>query len=246
MTIAEFSNAFDTLLNSYKYKSEFGEGPSIIDIALDEFEKSQFLTLAQEMVITNLYSGVTLNGFEATEQNRRYLDSLVTYANISLTKSGEGAEAKYLPQEGLKYYQVDLSSLDNELMFITYEATSFSDATLGCGANKTVQVIPIRQDELTKVVKNPFRGPNTSRVLRVDVGPRKIELISKYTLGTYYLGYISKPTPIILVDLEEDLTINGESQAMECQLDSSLHNAILQMAVELAINSKTPSSAKNK
>lgn len=245
MTNAEFSNAFDTLLNSYKYKSELGEGTSIIDIALDEFEKSQFLTLAQEMVITNLYSGVNLNGFEATEQNRRYLDSLVTYVNISFTNK-DGADAKYLPQEGLKYYQVDLSSLESELMFITYEATSFSDATLGCGKNKTVQVIPIRQDELTKVVKNPFRGPNTSRVLRVDVGPRKIELISKYTLDTYYLGYISKPTPIILVDLEEDLTINGESQAMECQLDSSLHNAILQMAVELAINSKAPSSAKNK
>lgn len=246
MTNAEFSNAFDTLLNSYKYKSEFGEGTSIIDIALDEFEKSQFLTLAQEMVITNLYSGVNLNGFEATEQNRRYLDSLVTYVNISFTKK-DGAGAKYLPQEGLKYYQVDLSSLESELMFITYEATSFSDATLGCGKNKTVQVIPIRQDELTKVVKNPFRGPNTSRVLRVDVGPRKIELISKYPLDTYYLGYISKPTPIILVDLaKEDLTINGESQAMECQLDSSLHNTILQMAVELAINSKAPSSAKNK
>ena len=49
MTTEEFSNEFDTLLNSY------GENPSTIE--LDEYEKSVFLTKAQEEIVIDLYSG---------------------------------------------------------------------------------------------------------------------------------------------------------------------------------------------
>ena len=48
MTCAEFSNEFDILLNSYS------NNPS--DIKIDEYEKSIYLTQAQEEIIKNLYS----------------------------------------------------------------------------------------------------------------------------------------------------------------------------------------------
>ena len=70
MTCTEFSNEFDILLNSYS------DNPS--DIKIDEYEKSIYLTQAQEEIIKNLYSGTNkyMEGFEATEKLRRYLDTL--------------------------------------------------------------------------------------------------------------------------------------------------------------------------
>ena len=51
MTCAEFSNEFDILLNSYS------NNPS--DIKIDEYEKSIYLTQAQEEIIKNLYFDTT-------------------------------------------------------------------------------------------------------------------------------------------------------------------------------------------
>lgn len=44
MTTSEFSNTFDTLLNSYNTQADFGQGASRRDIVLDEYEKSVILT----------------------------------------------------------------------------------------------------------------------------------------------------------------------------------------------------------
>lgn len=57
MTTQEFSDSFDTLLNSYNTQAQFGNQTSIRDIALDEYEKSLYLTKAQEEVVVNLYNG---------------------------------------------------------------------------------------------------------------------------------------------------------------------------------------------
>lgn len=235
MTTEEFSNEFDILVDSYRRFKSFDHKEELDSIEFNEFEKSKFLTEAQEAIVIELYSGAVSDGFETTEAIRRYLDSLVKYKEIDL---GTGNDAIYLPHKNLKYYSVDLSKQLTKLLYITYEAVSFNDTTVGCKDGETVQVTPVRQDELTKIVKNPFRGPNTSRVLRVDVGPDTIELISKYNLGTYYIGYLSKPSPIILVSLEDGLTIDGESTTMTSSLDSSLHRMILSRAVQIALNSK--------
>ena len=47
MTTEEFSNEFDTLLNSYSVIGKFGKGENPSTIELDEYEKSVFLTKAQ-------------------------------------------------------------------------------------------------------------------------------------------------------------------------------------------------------
>ena len=51
MTTEEFSNEFDTLLNSYLVTGEFGKVENLSTIKLDEYEKSVFLTRAQEEII---------------------------------------------------------------------------------------------------------------------------------------------------------------------------------------------------
>jgi len=44
MTTKEFSDEFDTLLDSYRVVNSFGNTSSDVSINLDEYEKSVFLT----------------------------------------------------------------------------------------------------------------------------------------------------------------------------------------------------------
>ena len=63
MTTEEFSNEFDTLLNSYS--NEYS-------INIDEYEKSIFLSHAQEEILLELYNGKNQfeDSFEGTEDFR--------------------------------------------------------------------------------------------------------------------------------------------------------------------------------
>lgn len=225
MTIEEFSNEFDVLLNSYAANNPFGVGQSLTQ--LDEYEKSILLTESQESIVRDLYNGkLTGDGFESTEEQRRNLDSLVntlelTSKNISKPKMSDNSEFFQLP---------------SDVWFITYESVLLSDESLGCKNNIRADVIPVRQDEYHNIKNNPFRGPSDKRVLRIDTGSSVIELISKYTIQSYFVKYLSKPKPIILQDItDENLSINGETKRMGCELNTVLHRTILERAVALAI-----------
>lgn len=211
MTNPEFSIEFDILYNNISSNKAPG---------LNEYEKSVFLTKAQEQIVTELYSGrnTTYNSFEETEEQRRYLHSLITTSFLE-----ESTEIADIITSNSSIYK-----LPENIMFITYETAILT-------GNKEVTVYPVSQDELSKIIKNPFRGPSNNRVLRLDLGNNSIEVISNYDITKYLIRYIRKPNPIILVDLEDELSINGVAEESECELDSSLHRTILDRAVALAL-----------
>lgn len=211
MTNPEFSIEFDILYNNISSNKAPG---------LNEYEKSVFLTKAQEQIVTELYSGrnTTYNSFEETEEQRRYLHSLITTSSLE-----ESTEIDDIITSNSSVYK-----LPENIMFITYETAILT-------GNKEVTVYPVSQDELSKIIKNPFRGPSNNRVLRLDLGNNSIEVISNYDITKYLIRYIRKPNPIILVDLEDELSINGVTEESECELDSSLHRTILDRAVALAL-----------
>lgn len=218
MDIEQFSAEFDTLLNSYSTIPVEG----VTDLlAFSEYEKSVFLTKAQDSLVIDLYSGrnsLELS-FESTEEARRYLSELVK--EFSYTFSENTTVEVILPES---------------IWFITYESCKFSDTSLGCLNNTYALVTPVKADELYKVSRNPFKGYSKNRVLRIDVN-NGIKLLSKFKINEYQCYYLSKPTPIILTDIG-DLNISGYSQPMECKLNSNIHNLIVNMAVRLAIASK--------
>lgn len=232
MDINDFSAQFDVLLNSYFKQSEFGITSEIYDIRLDEYEKSVFLTKAQEELIVEFYSGKNIQGdsFERTEEVRRYLNELIKTFETS-SKSEE--ELIGLSSKSVFF------SIPEDVWFITYESVVFKDDKLGCLDGTTALVTPITQDEFYKVLNNPFRGPNKKRVLRLDLKDNTVELVSDYVIEKYLIRYLSKPSPIILTDLPDGLNINGVSTKTECVLNSVLHRTILERAVKLAIVSKT-------
>ena len=74
MTIKEFSDQFDTLLDSYKIPDEFGRVENLITIKLDEYEKSVLLTEAQDMILKATFQGA----FDLSEQGQVYFSGLIT------------------------------------------------------------------------------------------------------------------------------------------------------------------------
>lgn len=225
MTNQEFSNEFDTLLNSYSNQEQFEK---INSLALDEYEKSQFLTTAQEQLVLEYYSGRNQYGesFEQSEEVRRYLSSL--YKTVQLEEYIDSSfNLKNLNSKS-KFYL-----LPKDLLFITLEEVLLE----GSCSNEYINVQPITQDQYSKTINNPFRGPSKNRAIRLDYNSEIVELISNKEVSVYLMKYVSKPEPIILENLGE-LTINGTSDKTECKLHPSLHRSILNRAVRLALMSK--------
>lgn len=231
MTTEEFSNAFDTLLNSYRLNSDFGEQTAKQDIVLDEYEKSVFLTQAQHDLVLSYYNGHNNEGksFEKTEELRRYLANLVS--DDMIDPMAEDDEEYHRISNHSKYFY-----LPDDLWFITYEAIQVKSND--CHNGQFIDTIPVTQDEYSRIKDNPFRGANDRRALRLDIGEGNVEIVSTYSDYTYYIRYITKLNPIILTDLPDGLSIDGEKTKQECQLHEALHQEILQRAVLAAIRSK--------
>ena len=232
MTRQEFSDSFTTLLNSYSKQAEFGEQFSKREIVLDEYEKSVLLTHAQEELVMSSYDGKNAYGdsFEATEELRRQLESLVKTKVYTPQDMVEGIGVN----DDSKFFQ-----LPSDLAFITMEQIIYGDESLGCYNGSRINVQPIRQDEYNKVKDNPFRGVTKYKALRLDAGEGKVEIISKYDIGQYLVRYMSRPEPIILEDLPNGLTIEGISHANDCKLNPVLHKTILERAVIMALRTRT-------
>lgn len=85
MTNREFSDNFTTLLNSFSSSPEFGKQEAAQDIVLNEYEKSVFLSLAEEDVVKSYFDS-TLNsqsqGFDDTPRRQVDYGSLIKVANI--------------------------------------------------------------------------------------------------------------------------------------------------------------------
>lgn len=231
MTIEEFSNEFDVLINSYSSSEPVGFSQN--PLSFDEYEKSIFLTKAQEEIAEGLYTGKALgDSFEDTEQLRRYLAHLVKTAILPCRIAPNGLSDKSV-----------FAVLPNDVWFITYESVTL-DSDSPCINGKEIQVIPVTQDEYHRIKGNPFRKSNSRKALRLDVDEFMVELISEENIRSYLVRYLSRPEPIILVDLPDELSINNVKTKTECKLNPGIHRMILEVAVNLAIRSRVPSTGK--
>ena len=98
MTNPEFSNTFDTLLNSYNTQANFGEQASKREIVLDEYEKSVLLTQAQDIIVKS-YFDKTLNqqgqGFDDSSRRQVDFSSLIKTATLKAIDFEEGASPAF-------------------------------------------------------------------------------------------------------------------------------------------------------
>ena len=206
----EWSVNFDILYNNISSNQAPG---------LTEYEKSVFLTQAQEAVILDLYKGTSGDAFETTEEVTRYLSSLVKI------NYPEDDDVKVLQstKEGMNMYAY---VLPDDVWFVTYQSGS-----IAIGDNtRDVIVVPSRQDSLFKDLNNPFKGPNKNKVLATSE-EGSIILYSKYPINTFYIKYLKRPNPIVLE--KSELEISDVSD-FKVEIPESLHNQVLYKAVQLA------------
>ena len=196
MTTQEFSLEFDLMYNNISSNQAPG---------LSEYEKSLFLTQAQEALVLDIYSGKLGSPFESTEEVTDYLSPLVKQVTYTTKVEGNGLDSRSV-----------FFNIDTDIWFKTGEKAIIKDDSLKCGTSteRAVDVVPVTQDTLYRTKNSPFRGPNDNRVIRIDFThdglARTVKLITKNHLFSYYVTFLKKPDPIILIDLPNDLTINGE------------------------------------
>jgi hypothetical protein len=206
MTVNEISNEFDVLAQTAASSpANWGY--------FNEYEKSVFLTKAQEQIVIAAYTG-NLNGvpYEGSEELRQYLRAITVEKTLNLKEDNEVMVADY----------------PDDLMF-TVEEEAMVDGKLSI-------VVPIKQDHLFKILNNPFRGPNSRRLIKEDID-NKIVLHCSRKPEKYNIKYIRRPQPIVLQNIG-DLEIEGVSTVSECELNEILQRKIIDLAVRLALQSK--------
>lgn len=220
MTNQEFSNEFDILYNNIMSNQAPG---------LDEYEKSVFLTKAQDEIVKS-YFNPKLNkvqeGFDNSE--RRQIDfSMITkfktYNGESITQSGIIDD---------RSNTVSITLPDNIMMFLNEFVKVTRDSK-----SLNLVIRPINYKEYSRLMSKPFKRPikfeawrlitsDTSNQVELIVGPNDI-------VESYTVRYIKRPQAIILTNLE-GVTIDNSPKEQPCELDPILHHEILQRAVELA------------
>lgn len=217
---------------------------------LNEYEISSFLTDAQETIVMGLYNGSLGKSFESSEDVANFLAPLMCQAKMEEVTTTDQDHTV----AGSKIYK--LPDTAKEILFKTLEMCTVKSGckdSTGEDVYSNAIVTPVTQDELWRTIRNPFKGANANRVLRLtypsvssvdeNTGLLSVkkytELISDRDIKDYIVKYITRPEPIILVNLKESeeadgLTIHGKWQAKTCLLDEALHQAILGEAVRMA------------
>jgi hypothetical protein len=220
---------------------------------LNDYEISQYLTMAQRKIVDEYYSGNNVRGlsFEATESLRKRLSGLVS--GVEYMIDGSTPTRKIAGILDSQYVCYMMPRPENFYRTLTEEVRLTWDADdVHAGGERTIEVEVMAFDSLSRVMDNPFRRPSSRRILRVDYEGREVLVISRKILrhpGTRYeydLVYLHVPYPIILVDLTDfaqssglgdyPLTINGETAPADfpSSYDDFMIDIIIDRAVALA------------
>lgn len=229
MTNQEFSDEFDVLYNNITSNQAPG---------LDEYEKSVFLTKAQDEVLKAYFDPMlnkTQEGFDGSQ--RRQIDFSMVTKTSSLTPA---LGANFAPQDNACKVTMptDILTIINERVKVLRVISVAAGATGPMSRQAFLTVIPIQFSEFDRLMSKPYKRPvkwQAWRVISASNSSFEADLVPAPgdTIQEYVIRYIKRPDPIILFDLD-GLSICGKSEVSTCKLDPILHYEILQRAVEMA------------
>lgn len=248
MTYKEFSQNFDVLYTN----STSGLAPG-----LTEYEKSIFLTKAQNEIVKNHFNANSNDKKEGYgDTSKRDIDfscitSFYRYRG-SFDEIGNNIiedEATFAVNKSIAIsLPSDMIAIINEDFYISSadEVTYETDL-------QHFAVIPIKPEVYSILMAKPWQGPKKRQVWRMlhntGIADNTAELIFSYPLykklaadfGTdigyvYTVRYIQFPPPIITINLNTGFSIQGRTSATTSILPKELHEEIVQRAVEIAKN----------
>ena len=218
MTTNEFEWEFDVLYNNIASNAAPG---------INSYEKSVLLTKAQDELIKNYFNpqgNKYREGFDGSAKRQIDFSGLISVANGTL-----------LDQQGFDL-RAKVFKIPTDVFLIINESIVTNTGIK--------QIIPIKFDEYTRLMSKPYKEPLKFQAWRLitegDINSGvTVEIIpnSQETVESYTLRYVRRPKPIILANLKSeygDVSINGETEISQCELNPLVHREILQRAVELA------------
>lgn len=221
MTAEEMDNMFDVLYNNITSNQAPG---------LNAYEKSIFLTKAQDEILKNYFNpkskgNNTQEGFDGNAKRQIDFSMLTTVAS---TRSSRFSAPLFDTRSNTKSVL-----LPSDMMMVINEVAEVDRND----ERVLLQVVPVKFDEYSRLMSKPYKRPlkyqawrliNSNTANRADIVIGPSDSMAKYTIR-----YIRRPKPIIVSDLD-GLTIEGDGSQSGCELDPILHEEILQRAVELA------------
>lgn len=225
MTAIEFSDQFDVMYNNIMSNAAPG---------LNEYEKSVFLTKAQDEVVKNYFNpkgNKYQEGFDGSAKRQIDFSKLMKSSSISLSTSNTSFDAR-----------AKVGTLPADVLVVINEVITLTSGGSPAG---TRQVIPITYEEYTRLMSKPYKEPLKNQAWRLITGQTSaatIEVIINNNdiakSPAYKIRYVRKPNPIVVANLAsavgDGVSVGGISVMTECELDASIHQEILQRAVELA------------
>lgn len=220
MNNIEFSNQFDVLYNNVTSNQAPG---------LNEYEKSVFLTKAQDEVLKNYFnpkSNPKQEGFDDTIKRQADFSGLMREDTATLV----GSPASRFDPRSLVY------QIPKEVYLTINEQIVLKDNNDVKGIR---QLIPINYIEYQRLMSKPYKEPLKYQAWKLQTstesnnfnGKRIVEVVltstdkkSSYT-KEYKIRFITFPKPIILSDFSdafgEDISINGYNGSEENYSDSA-------------------------
>lgn len=228
---SEISIQFDILYNNITSNQAPG---------LNEYEKSLFLTKAQDEIIKNYFfkeNNTKGKGIEESEKRHIDFSHLVTLEDDFTISNEDNGIYPYYDNNNYVYH---VTEQEEEPLLILNEFLTIKDGN----TTYVYILIPITHKELDRLVKKPYKLPLKGQAwkIKTDTG---FELIGNFELNklesptpVLRRRYIKYPNPIITGDIGS-LTIRGKSYSDSRALDipDELIDEVINRAVELAKNS---------
>ena len=220
MTTTEFSDQFDVLYNNITSNQAPG---------LNEYEKSVFLTKAQEELVKNYFlpnANPKQDGFDGSPKRQADFATLIQVATCTYVAS---PASKFDQRAKVYTYPSNVFLVLNEQLWDSTNSIPYT-------------VVPISYEEYGRLMAKPYKFPpkyQAWRLITTGGATPTVEIIGVFKVATptYSVRYVKRPRPIRLVNFTSDynlVTLGGESTQQECELPEHLHEEILQRAVELA------------
>lgn len=220
MELKEISDKIDIKLNSFEKR-----------IYVDEYEKSLYLTRAQIVIFKEM-----CNVFEETEIIDTYMHPFVK----------EFITAPIIE----KAIKINLLSntinivVPEDIYMVIWEKAILSSSDPKYN-NKEVKVLKTRIAEVPHKKDNPFRKPDNHEILRVITGNidnrylYELILPENTNLLQYSCKYLKDIKPIILEELPDGLTIEGETGPLNTEYIDEILENIIDIAVMSILQDKT-------
>lgn len=235
MDYIEMRNSFSTQFNNIMSNQAPG---------LNGYEISLFLTKGQDETLKN-YFNPKGNKYQegADDSPKRQIDFSNLMVTTVLTESTPAGYVRRDPRS--QVYLMPVNALPYEPN--TYEKPMFilnEYALLGDDDDMAhyITVRAISYQEYQRLMSKPYKWPVYNEAWRLlqtggNNNVEVAEVISRIPIpaNSYYMTYIRKPKPIIVENLTgSGVSLEGYVTESSCELDSILHEEVVQRAVELA------------